>query len=119
MKRLSEIRAFEPTDTAVILVRRPSGGMAVIERAVYPPWLRSVLPAPERGTAFALWIQNPDRYFRSDASQHDDLLFETGLKRRVALGSLSVRPFRVTASQHIFELRLETGSSETQMPAES
>ena len=113
LRRLHQVRAFESTDLALVLVRRPQKSEAVIEFATYPPWLRTLLPTPQRGLAFASWLESCGPDFRpaevglNGKSDPDEcLMFERGLRKRTRLGVLHVSPFDVTRSQQIFELRI-------------
>ena len=103
VRRLNEVGAFESTDTALVLVRRSAGG-AMIEYAVYPPWLKSVLPTPHRGTNFASWLRHASSIGRSDFALAE--LIESGLQGKTTSGVLRVDSFDVTRSQQIFELRI-------------
>jgi Zn-dependent peptidase ImmA (M78 family) len=114
LRRLSESGVFESTQVAFVLVYGPKSREATIEFAVYPPWLKALLPPPNRKGAFASWLRYRSSNSRQatlrdqDGSDRDiHLLFENGMERQTALGKFHVSPFSVTPSQYIFELRIE------------
>ena len=110
LRRLHEVGAFKVAETALILVRRIETQDAFIVFAVYPPWLKALLPTPSRGRTFASWLRQRSPDYRADPGVVD-AIFEKGLQVQTAFGSLKVSPFSVTRSQHIFEFRIEDPSA--------
>ena len=93
LRRLNEFDAFEH-GWAPVLTRR-SGGDLAIEYAAYPPWLKSHLHAPSRGTSFNGWFrgsQQPDGAFVKDTHA----------------GVLEASPVKLSGSSIIFELRMQS-----------
>lgn len=48
------MKHFETSERALVVTRGPKD---VIEHAVYPPWLKAILPAPKRGLPFDEWFR--------------------------------------------------------------
>jgi Zn-dependent peptidase ImmA (M78 family) len=90
VRRLQEFGCYE-NDWAPVLTRRKGQAFA-IEYAAYPPWLRSHVRKPQIGAKFATWFS---------ATDTSDGIF----KRNVPNGMLEARPFDVTRSKTIFEVR--------------
>ena len=104
LRRMRDACASQLVDVALVLVRRIQQCEAVIDFALYPPWLKTLLPQPHRGRSFIPWL----RHAVSDWKSGPDFVsvFETGLQKKTASGLLSVAPYKVTRSLQIFELRL-------------
>ena len=104
LRRMKDACASQLNDVALVLVRRNQQFEAVIDFAFYPPWLKALVPQPERGRSFIPWLRHAVPEWKSDADFV--ALFETGVQRNTASGLLSVAPYNVTHFQHIFELRV-------------
>jgi Zn-dependent peptidase ImmA (M78 family) len=81
-------------DWAPILTHR-RGQVFQIEYAVYPPWLKSHLAAPERGTDFFMWLGPTDNT-------------QGVLKRKLLEGELVAEPLHITSSKTIFQVRFRS-----------
>ncbi len=92
LRRLNEFGVFEHGWTPVLT--RRSGGSLAIEYAAYPPWLKSHLNPPSRGTSFSGWFRG---------SEQPDGAFV----KETHVGVLEASPVKVTGSSIIFELRMQ------------
>jgi hypothetical protein len=93
LRRLNEFGIFEH-GWAPVLTRRIGDGLK-IEYAAYPPWMKSHLRAPNRGTPFNWWFrgaEQPDGTFKRETSE----------------GVLEALPVRLSGSSVIFEIRMES-----------
>ena len=91
LRRLNEFGGFED-NWAPVLTRR-NGEAFEIEYAAYPPWLKSHLGKPHIGMDLSTW-------FRPTESSGGVLT------RKLADAKLEARPFQITGSKTIFELRI-------------
>lgn len=100
MRRLWDLDAFGD-ELAPVLTRRASGSSFTIEYAVYPPWLKTLLAGPQRGSDFGAWFggSKPERI------DGDRVTLEV-LVRGTPQGRLTAQPVDVSPSLRIFELRL-------------
>jgi hypothetical protein len=95
LRRLQDLAVFERADVAPILVHR-----GAIEFAVYPPWLKAVLPTPKRGLQFTSW-------FNRRKSAQNIVHEERSLESLTSMGLLRARCVEITHSLCIFELKIE------------
>lgn len=79
------------SDWAPVLTQR-NGNNFEIEYAVYPPWLKSHLPTPGRGTDFLTWLRPTDNS-------------QGVFRRKLIEGELEAEPHNITGSKTIFQLR--------------
>jgi hypothetical protein len=102
MRRLDKIGAFEGR-FAPALVRRQPNSILTIEYAVYPPWLKAILPSPRRGMEFRKWLGVKNL-------EHDDRSATHGSEecwtKDTPYGALKACPVNITASLRIVELQI-------------
>lgn len=90
LRRLNDLGVFDQIWSPV-LTRQQATGLR-IEFAAYPPWLRSRLRQPTRGTSFKAWF---------GGTEHQDGSFSKDSQD----GVLEARPVPLSSSATIFELR--------------
>ena len=107
LRRLDQIGAFE-SERVLVLVRTRRKS-ATIEFAPYPPWLRALLPKPDREMEFHSWLQHCVGRQKPDINTNS--LIANGFEVQTTLGTLRVSCFKVNNAQCIFELNLKVSVS--------
>jgi hypothetical protein len=102
MRRVHGVGAFEGQFAPALLRHQPSGAFT-IEYAVYPPWLKALLPTPRRGLDFMKW-------FGVRNGRHGDRDVAPGIEdcwtKETPQGLLVARAIDITASLRIAELQI-------------
>jgi hypothetical protein len=106
MRRVYGVGAFEG-EFAPVLLRHQPNAVFTVEYAVYPPWLKALLPTPRRGVDFAAWfgVENAGRDVRGGTPGT-----EASWTRETPQGLLVATPVDITGSLRIVELQI--GASE-------
>ena len=104
MRRLSDLDAFDG-QFAPVLARRDHSSNYTIEFAVYPPWLKALLPTPRRGIDFGTWF---GRTNGQHSTVDGDEASAEMLVKETPQGTLVAKPVDITPTLRIFELRLQT-----------
>ncbi len=113
IRRLQGIGALDSSDFAPVIVRR-SGAIERVEYGHHPAWLRPLLPAPAAGADFTAWFSwrrpqtDLEEPFDQGAGEPERIRTSADgtLRRLAAGGELCARPFNVTGSVRIYEIRL-------------
>ena len=102
MRRVNSVGAFEGQFAPVLLRQAPNAVFA-IEYAVYPAWLKALLPSPRRGLDFMKW-------FGVRNGRHGDRDVAPGIEdcwtKETPQGLLVARAIDITASLRIAELQI-------------
>jgi hypothetical protein len=102
MRRVHSVGAFED-QFAPALLRKQPGAVFTIEYAVYPPWLKSLLPTPRRGLEFMKW-------FGVDSARQGGRDVAPGVEecwtKETAQGLLVAKSVDITPSLRIVELQI-------------
>lgn len=106
IRRLHQVEAFNDR-FAPVLVRRHHNSEFAIEYAVYPPWLKAILPTPRRGLSFARWFGPGNHQVNKASGQGDPTAGPGQLARKTPQGLLVAHPVDITQSLRIVELSLE------------
>lgn len=101
MRRLDKLGAFEGF-FAPALVRQQRDQTLTIEFAVYPPWLKALLPTPRRGMEFMKWLGVKDTSRSGAATPSTDGCWS----KETPQGLLTARPVEITATLRIVELQI-------------
>jgi hypothetical protein len=96
---------FENPPRTPVLVRVENEELR-IEYAIYTSWLKSILPSPTRGQAFATWFYGKNASDEMIAKANTNVITSEPFSRRAHDGRLYVRPLTVSKSVRIIELRL-------------
>ena len=102
MRRVHAVGAFDGQFAPVLLRRQPNAAFTV-EFAVYPPWLKALLPTPRRGLDFATWFGVKTA---SEDTRIDGPGPVTSWTKQTPQGLLVATPVDITASQRIVELQI-------------
>jgi len=106
IRRLNQVEAFGNRFAPVLLRRHQKDGFT-IEYAVYPAWLKAILPTPRRGMDFTRWFGAGKNQAANAPEQGGSTLGPARLTRRTPQGLLIAHPVDITLSLRIVELRLE------------